>query len=187
PQRRQCLDRRRQRRLQGVRRRPRIEGHRCRYERPRHLYVRGPEDGQGKDDPHRADRRRRGGDEDLAHVQREGDVTDRVRRGKASVCPRRAKTSAPVDRGTIAELRPLRPALLVGFALLAVLAPQAKPSGPLAREVASPFSEPAPGSLAHLKLASTPRAKLRAAAQQAATEATPPAVGDRRIWPALDG
>ena len=92
-----------------------------------------------------------------------------------------------MDRGTIAELRPLRPALLVGLALLAILAPQAQPSGPVAREVASPFSEPAPGSLAHLKLASTPRARLRAAAQQAAREATPPVVGDRRIWPALDG
>ena len=82
-------------------------------------------------------------------------------------------------------IRPLRALVPLSFAALAVLAPQALPGRSPAAEPAVVFVEPTHEEITHLEPAPLPRAKIRAEARSARS-AGAAAVGDQRLWPALD-
>src|SRR5437870_5584109 len=85
-------------------------------------------------------------------------------------------------------VRRSRTLLLLGFALLAVGAPQAQTGPRRAVEPASVFFEPTSAVLSKLAVAPVSGAKIRNEVRlSAGRAAAPPVVGDRRIWPALDG
>jgi Immune inhibitor A peptidase M6 len=82
-------------------------------------------------------------------------------------------------------MRPARVAALAAIAVVAIAAPQGHTGQRAAAESAQVFSEPSAAALRSVRITGRlPRAELRAAARAAAT---PAAIGDRRIWPALDG
>ncbi len=83
-------------------------------------------------------------------------------------------------------MRTTRVAAVIGLAALAFSAPQAQPGkrSPAEPGAAAVFFEPSAASVRAMRLASLPRAKVRAEARTVTSQ--PPTVGDRRLWPALD-
>jgi hypothetical protein len=79
-------------------------------------------------------------------------------------------------------MRITRAIAVTALALLSVAVPAAQ-TGRVLPVPAEAFVEPSPEFLRGLTLAPAPRAKVRSAAR---TALQPPAVGDRRLWPALD-
>jgi Immune inhibitor A-like, MAM domain len=78
----------------------------------------------------------------------------------------------------------MRAIALLGVAAVVVATPQARSGGASAVAPEAIFAEPSTEQLASLEAAALPRSKIAAEVRRAATGAA--AVGDRRLWPALD-
>lgn len=78
----------------------------------------------------------------------------------------------------------MRAIVLLAVAAVVVLAPQARSGSASAVEPEASFVEPTVEELASLQPAALPRTKIAAEVHRATTGAA--AVGDRRLWPALD-